>query len=210
MKGINTITLSFILILSGLVLAQTSDTVVTTNDNQFSPKNVTIDLGDTIVWYNASGGNHNVVADDNSFTSGAPSTDHWIYAHVILQPGFHPYYCQVHGQPGGVGMSGTITVSPPTHVKEKNIHANSFYLKQNYPNPFNPSTKIEFSIPKGNFTELTVYNSIGVEVSALISKYLNAGVYTVEWDPHNLSSGIYFYSIKSGNFSTVRKMVLLK
>ncbi len=80
--------------------------------NVFNPKSLTINAGDTVTFVNG-GGFHNVVADDNSFTSGAPS-DTWSLTQAFPNAGTFPYYCQIHGGPGGVGMSGSIIVNAVT------------------------------------------------------------------------------------------------
>ena len=85
-----------------------------------------------------------------------------------------------------------------------------FSLSQNYPNPFNPSTNIEFTLPRSEFVELTVYNILGEEVSTLISKKLNAGNHTYTFDGKNLASGFYYYRLEAGNFVQTRKMLYLK
>lgn len=85
-----------------------------------------------------------------------------------------------------------------------------FSLHQNYPNPFNPVTKISFDLPKNNQTRLTVYDALGREVELLLNKNLKAGSYEVEWNAERYSSGIYFYELKSGEFTDKKKMVLIK
>jgi hypothetical protein len=86
----------------------------------------------------------------------------------------------------------------------------TFYLYQNYPNPFNPSTKISFYLEKSGMTTLSIYNVLGQKIGTLISENLNSGKHTVDFNGTNLSSGIYFYRIDSGDFSAVKKMTLLK
>ena len=197
-------------LINGIIQAQSLYTIQTTNTNTFSPQNITIQVGDTVKWVNTSQGLHNVVADDGSFTSGSPSTDLWIFIKVFTQAGSNPYYCSVHGGAGGIGMSGVINVENPTYVKELTQNPDEFYLKQNYPNPFNPSTTIEFAIPKSAFTKLTVYNSTGQKITDLISQNLSKGVYSFKWNAADYSSGIYFYRIDSGNYSAVKKLILIK
>jgi hypothetical protein len=85
-----------------------------------------------------------------------------------------------------------------------------FVLHQNYPNPFNPSTTIEFTLPKAEFTSLKVYNILGKEVSTLISKKLNQGNHTYQFDGKNLASGVYYYRLEAGNYVETRKMIYLK
>jgi plastocyanin len=80
--------------------------------NVFSPRSLTIDAGDTVTFV-SSGGFHNVVADNNAFTSGAPA-DTFSFTQAFPTAGTFPYYCSVHGGPGGAGMSGTIKVNAVT------------------------------------------------------------------------------------------------
>ncbi|GAB4299453.1 MAG: hypothetical protein Kow0098_25980 [Ignavibacteriaceae bacterium] len=86
----------------------------------------------------------------------------------------------------------------------------SFNLEQNYPNPFNPTTKISFSIPENSEVSLIVYNVLGQEVSTLVEGVKAAGRYEVEFDASGLSSGIYYYQLKSGKYESTRKMILLR
>ncbi|MBK8944245.1 MAG: T9SS type A sorting domain-containing protein [Ignavibacteriae bacterium] len=80
----------------------------------------------------------------------------------------------------------------------------------NYPNPFNPTTTIQFSLPVAGYTELAVYNSLGQIVEQLISEYKTEGTYNVTFNASKLSSGIYFYTIRSGKFVKTSKMILLE
>ena len=85
-----------------------------------------------------------------------------------------------------------------------------FILFQNFPNPFNPSTTIQFQIPNSQFTTLRVYDTLGKEVSTLVSKKLNPGNHTCTFDGSNLASGIYYYQLVAGEYREVSKMILLK
>ena len=85
-----------------------------------------------------------------------------------------------------------------------------FTLEQNYPNPFNPSTVIKYSIPENGFVTLVVYNLLGEKVASLVNGVQEAGRYEISFDASNLASGIYVYSLKSGSFSSVKKMLLMK
>ena len=97
---------------------------------------------------------------------------------------------------------------------------NGYALLQNYPNPFNPSTKIEYSIPEENFVTLKVYDVLGSEIATLVNGKKSAGYYEVNFsaingsasdgNAANLSSGIYYYKLSAGNFSQVKKMILIK
>ncbi|GAB4300411.1 MAG: hypothetical protein Kow0098_27740 [Ignavibacteriaceae bacterium] len=85
-----------------------------------------------------------------------------------------------------------------------------YSLSQNYPNPFNPSTLIKYSIPKDGFVSLTVYNTVGEKVATLINQEMKAGEYEVNFDASSLSSGVYFYRLNSGEFTSVKKMLLMR
>ena len=87
---------------------------------------------------------------------------------------------------------------------------NDYALLQNYPNPFNPSTKIEFRIPSTGLVTLKVFDILGNEVSTLVNEELKQGSYSFNFDASKLASGIYFYSLKAGNFISTKKMILLK
>jgi Secretion system C-terminal sorting domain len=85
-----------------------------------------------------------------------------------------------------------------------------FYLSQNFPDPFNPTTKISYQIAKANYVELCVYDLLGREVAILAKGYRKTGNYTVIFNGSNLSSGVYIYKLKSGDFISVKKMLLIK
>lgn len=84
-----------------------------------------------------------------------------------------------------------------------------FSLEQNYPNPFNPTTKIKYSIPRESKVTICVYNTLGEEVGILVNETLKAGIHEVNFNPGSLSSGVYFYQIRTGNYVQTKKMVLL-
>ena len=108
-----------------------------------------------------------------------------------------------------IDFDGTQTESEIVNV-EVSSQPEEYSLSQNYPNPFNPTTTIDFSIPQSGNVKLKVFNSIGEEVATLINDYKEAGSYQVNINSKNLTSGIYFYKIEAGNFSSIKKMILLK
>lgn len=85
-----------------------------------------------------------------------------------------------------------------------------FSLEQNYPNPFNPVTNIKFAIPKSSDVKIRVYDIIGNEVAVIYSGYLYAGYYIADFNASGLASGVYFYKLEADNFSSVKRMVLVK
>ncbi len=86
----------------------------------------------------------------------------------------------------------------------------SFILKQNYPNPFNPATNIEFSLSHSGFVSLKVYDILGKEVATLVNERKDAGNYKATFDARELPSGTYFYSMKAGDFSHTKKLLLVR
>ncbi len=103
------------------------------------------------------------------------------------------------------GDDSIADIVPPMPVVPANFH-----LYQNYPNPFNPSTRIDYDVAKAGDVKLSVFNTLGQEVSILVDGYQSAGRHTVVFDASHLASGTYFYILTSGSQRIVKKMVLLK
>jgi Secretion system C-terminal sorting domain len=120
-----------------------------------------------------------------------------------------PYsFTDVIAHPGDTGVIINLTT---TGVKDhESTLPKQFDLGQNYPNPFNPTTEISYQLPKNSFVSLKIYNMLGQEVETLVSGSKAAGSYTARLDGARLSSGIYFYTLKAGNFTSTKKMLLLK
>ena len=102
----------------------------------------------------------------------------------------------------GVIVSGVKEISPVT--------VNTFQLDQNFPNPFNPLTMIKYQLTMSGFVTLKVFDITGREIQILVNRKQNAGNYSVPFDGKHLPSGIYFYTLQTGNFSSTKKMILLK
>lgn len=133
---------------------------------------------------------------------------------------------------GYVGQVGfTLRVQDPDSLwDEKSIQFNvgitsspgdqsgipaDFTIRQNFPNPFNPETNIRYALPKDARVEISVFNTLGQRVKTLINHWQPAGYHSVIWNGTNeagqpVSSGTYFYSIRAGNYSAVKRMLLLK
>ncbi|HMR41575.1 MAG TPA: T9SS type A sorting domain-containing protein [Ignavibacteria bacterium] len=100
---------------------------------------------------------------------------------------------------------------PLTNIQNiNNIISQSFELSQNYPNPFNPGTNIDFEILNFGFVSLKIYDVLGNEVETLISENKSAGRYSIQWNGSGYASGVYYYEMSAGDFSEVKKMVLIK
>ena len=103
-----------------------------------------------------------------------------------------------------------------TSINNNPIIVDNYNLSQNYPNPFNPATVIDYSVPVESNVKLTVYNAIGEKIRDLFSGIKPQGNYSINFYARNLSSGVYFYSLKANsldgkqNYYTVKKMIVLK
>ncbi|MEO6693779.1 MAG: T9SS type A sorting domain-containing protein [Ignavibacteria bacterium] len=115
-------------------------------------------------------------------------------------------------QHGGGVFKFSVNYSVITAITENTISniPNSFALAQNYPNPFNPTTNIKFDIPKSGNVSLKVYNELGKEVNTLINSFRSAGTYEINFDASALSSGIYFYTLRTDGLTATKKMLLVK
>lgn len=85
-----------------------------------------------------------------------------------------------------------------------------YALDQNYPNPFNPVTTISYALPKDGLATIKIFDALGREVKTLVNEFKQPGRYTAEFDASRLASGVYIYKIISGDFSAVKKMLLIK
>jgi hypothetical protein len=107
-----------------------------------------------------------------------------------------------------IDFNGAFEYSPVVKIS---IDVPSVYaLEQNYPNPFNPSTLIRYSIPQDGMVNLAVYSLLGEKIATLVNEVQKAGRHEISFDASLLASGIYFYRIEAGSFTSVKKMLLLK
>jgi flagellar hook assembly protein FlgD len=104
----------------------------------------------------------------------------------------------------------TQSVTAPLGIQELTGVPKEYSLLQNYPNPFNPVTNIKFSIPKDGNVSLKIYDATGAVVQTYADGFMKAGSYNAEVDGTNLSSGVYFYTLKTADFFATKKMVLVK
>ncbi|GJQ61660.1 MAG: hypothetical protein SCALA702_07130 [Melioribacteraceae bacterium] len=158
------------------------------NGSHFAPslaKEVTVEGGDTTTTY--TGFSFYYYPAGFEYGAGVPLTDPTVY----------------YAAPVAVSFTTVSSV-------EDGIGEFDYNLGQNYPNPFNPATSIKYEIAKSSNVTLKVYDVLGAEVATLVNKAQNAGSYTVNFDASNLSSGVYIYEIKAGDFVKSAKMMLLK
>ena len=143
-----------------------------------------------------------------------------------------PIFYEHHYYANGVGMVKNVRTLPVSEVHTDDLVSyiatglnddvtdqtpDDFILFQNYPNPFNPSTTIKYTIPnvtlsgvEGSRVQLKVYDLLGKEVATLVNEEKPSGNYEVEFDASRLTSGIYFYQLKSGSYLETKKMVMMK
>lgn len=115
------------------------------------------------------------------------------------------------GTATAIGSTGFKAVNGITIIPEKIITVPvNFALYQNYPNPFNPSTKIKVDLPVNSNVNITVFDILGRVVKVLVNSAYSAGIYEFEFTAENLSSGIYFYRLKTPAFTDYKKMVFVR
>jgi hypothetical protein len=138
-------------------------------------------------------------------------------APVTLNPGesVDVFYAMALGSDESAMLAGIAAAdakyqSQFTSVNDQNAFLDKFFLGQNYPNPFNPSTTISYQLEKSGLVTLKVYDLIGNEIVTLINKEQHAGSHQVDFNASELSSGLYFYSIKSNGVTQTKKMILIK
>ena len=153
-----------------------------------------------------------------------PILDRWVTKSNIPTPRWGLTSCTI-GEKiytiGGADINNqrlsTLEVYDPvldlTDVKDHENQSNilkEYNLQQNNPNPFNPSTTIGYGIQQKSNVKITILNAIGEEVAVVFNEEKEAGYHTVEFNASNLSSGVFFYQIRAGDFIQTKKMILLK
>lgn len=135
----------------------------------------------------------------NLLIADAYSQSIYINLHTVVNP---------NGEIRGQYRTGALN---PIGVEQiSNEVPGVFSLSQNYPNPFNPNTKIKFAVPVASSVKLVVFDVLGREVSVLVNGQLKAGTYEADFDGFRYASGVYFYKIEAGSFTSIKKMVLVK
>jgi hypothetical protein len=109
-------------------------------------------------------------------------------------------------------LFGTITASADNkeQLTDQNGNPDKFVLNQNYPNPFNPSTILSYTLKSEDQVKLTVFNLVGQTVEVVVDAYQAAGYYEINFDAKDLPAGIYLYKLQVGDYSSVKRMTLVK
>jgi hypothetical protein len=169
-------------------------------------------------WSNVGGANAAYV----SFGRAMGYMNNWVDVHGAGAQRSDPKTGNPDDYPTGHGPQGDAiriynyvrlvrNVDTPTSVGDNgNSFPQEFELAQNYPNPFNPTTTINFSLPATNQASLKIYNAIGQLMATLVDQQLSQGNHQIQWQAANMSSGIYYYMLKSGSYSETKRMILLK
>jgi hypothetical protein len=108
------------------------------------------------------------------------------------------------------GGIATLTKLNITGIEDDQPQPVAFYLYENYPNPFNPSTTFRYSIPTESKVTIKVYDILGKEVATLVDEDKTTGTYELTWHAVNIPSGVYFYQLRAGEYTSVKKMLLIK
>lgn len=197
------LTLSFLAMtgffLSSGVIAQTSHAVAVTS-NIFTPKNITINVGDTVVWI-CTDGRHNVNGTQSSYPNNPESFGNstgrdWTYSYVFTQPGMHDYQCDPHV---GLGMIGTVNVLETSGVEEFKLLS-----VRVYPNPVSDQLHLEFSQAISGQLIISLLDITGQE---LLNKVLDENSSSEVIDMSQISPGIYFLSIFDQGKRKVHKLI---
>lgn len=200
-----------------LGIAQGATHNVTQVNLTFQPADITIQVGDTLIWTH-TGGIHTVTngtgaADANAGTLfDAPLNDSSpTFQYVFTTAGTVPYFCRPHE---GFEMKGTVTVESTVDVPSgSGLH---YALMQATPNPFRNTTTIHYSIAQPEHVQLLIFDATGRLARTLVDEYFSQpGVRGVAWDGRGssgdqLPAGVYFYKIRAGNFNAMRKMILAR
>ncbi len=144
------------------------------------------------------------------YPPGLSSVDVMIYVHSIPGTGYLTVRTEKVANPNEHINVNFGCAYNPIGIHQTSTLVKDYNLEQNYPNPFNPTTKINFSIPKSGHISLIVYDILGKEINVLVNQSLTPGEYETDFDSNGISSGIYYYILKTDDYRSVKKMMLLK
>lgn len=189
----------------GIRFSQTMDTASVRNAFQITPPTIGTFTwsssslpNNTLLWKSVTGSLAYQTFYTVTIGSGAKSTDNLFIDGNNDSIGGDHYSFQFRTQ------------RQPTNVELTGGQPVQFALQQNFPNPFNPETDIQFSIAEYGLAELIIYDLLGRKVETLLQSALAPGVYTVRWDASRAASGLYFYTLRSGDHRSMKRMMLVK
>jgi hypothetical protein len=170
-----------------------------------------------------SAGNNEVIASYNnvSFTKNNPNDSDKVSFSIDcngIKEGM--YFLKVVGETNseaGYYIAEVISENSVELLKDNrlieetvNNTAREYNLNQNYPNPFNPVTTITYQLPRDGMVTLKIYDAIGTEVTTLVDEFKSSGRYNVTFNASSLASGVYFYCLQVNDFTSSKKLVLMK
>lgn len=200
------IKLDSIRILKGITNYYNLRPFVRNEGTEFSVGNAKIKLKCNDPWVSSVAGAIDLPAISPGASVGASS---WIA--ISYYDSIFPGYFNLKAEMSVDGWTyWTDSITIVTSVEDEIQKPIAFKLEQNYPNPFNPSTSIQYAVSNNQFVSLKVYDIIGNEIETLINEEKPAGTYEVEFNAEKLTSGVYFYQLRAGNFIDTKKMILLK
>ncbi len=190
-------------------LNDNASSIIKTSDGGYAITGITVSFGAGFsdVFFVKIDGSGNSCGNFSSYspstgTGGTMSNPVSIAASQIPVITIPAYFINSPGSLSSLCLVGTEPVS--------NEVPGSYELDQNYPNPFNPTTNIGFRIADFGFVSVKVFDVTGKEVAILVNEDLSPGIHNVDFDASQYSSGIYFYRMTAGDYSQIRKMVLIK
>ncbi len=182
----------------------------------YDDRNTTSDSADVFIAFSGDGGNNwsefqlkNTTFKPKPISGGSSGYQGDHIALLSVNGNFNAYWMADYT---GIYQVWSSVIDRTILGTEDNVKntPHEFSLYQNYPNPFNPATTIKYSLGKESFVALKIYDSTGRLVSTLVNKTQSAGTYEVNFKPENLSSGIYLYSLRTGDYISTKKMLFLK
>jgi len=220
-NGIGTVIVKSLVGNGQYIYAGTSSSIFKSTDNGLNWTNSGTGLPDVIIWglneyqgiiYAGTDYEGVYTSVNTGLTWQSANDGFWIFGYTL--PHVKSFVFEnddVFVSTYGVGfLTGKIKTIVSVESDSENPSPTEFSLAQNYPNPFNPSTTISFSLPTMQNVLLKVYDVLGKEVATLVNEDLQSGTYTREFNASNLASGMYIYSLKAGNYSETKKMLLMK
>jgi len=153
-------------------------------------------------------------------TNGSPASANYCSeaGRTAINSGTNPSPFLLDGTQGGLNISNigsyndtiiSFTLGTPTVIQNSTVPI-SYRLEQNFPNPFNPLTTIRYSVAKASPVRIEIYDILGKKAATLVNLFQSAGEYEVSWNAGGFPSGVYFYRIKSGDFTDTKTMILAK
>ncbi len=167
--------------------------------------------GERIIFTNAAGDTIiNVRFNDKEPWPEAADGDGYSLVATKIEPNGDPndptYWAASYTIHGSPGRDDNVA----TDIADEGSRPQQYALHQNYPNPFNPSTTIRFELPVDGHVKLDLYNVLGQHVHTLADKNYAAGFHSVTWTATDYSAGLYFYKLRTDNFSATKRLILIK